>query len=127
MSLVPGVWAQMAAEWRNLQNLLGLVHIALGLLTVVAAPFAVAGVSLVLLDAGAAGSALPLGALLVRGGAVVFAGVSLVVAGHAASRAFQLRLMDARLRRFDVILLLGWGLWAGGIWIAVGNSFASPA
>lgn len=126
MSIVPDVWSQMAAERNRFQNLVGLVHIALGLLTIVSAPVVVAVVALVLLDAGAGQSTLPVAPLLVRGGAIVFAGAALVVAGHTGSIAFQMKLMGARLRRYDLIFYMGWFLWAGGLYLALGNSFASP-
>lgn len=125
MRLVPDVWAQMAARRKRLQNLLGLVHIALGLLTIVSAPVVVAGVAFLLLDVGVSRSELPVVLLLARGGAIVSAGVSLVVAGHAASRTVQERVLGFRLTRYDVILYLGWFTWAGAIWVATGNSFDS--
>ncbi|MEF8819251.1 MAG: hypothetical protein V5A15_05330 [Haloarcula sp.] len=126
MPLVPDVWAQMAARWNHLQNRLGLVHIALGLLTIVSAPLAVAVIVALLLETGGSQSARPLVPLFVRGGALVFAGASLVVAGHTASTAFQMWLMGSRLRRYDLLLYVGWFPWAGGVYVALGNSFASP-
>lgn len=81
---------------------------------IVSTPLAVAGVAVLLFGAGVSQSALPLVPLFARGGALVFAGASLVVAGHTASTAFQMGLMSSQLRRHDMILYLGWFLWAGG-------------
>jgi hypothetical protein len=123
MGLVPTAWTHMANE-RGVQNVLALIHIALGLCTTVFGPVAFAGL-VALLASTPVGVGVPVGTLVVRGVAVVVAGVGLTVAGHLASSTVQRRLFGDTVNRYDAILFLGWFWWAGALYVALGNAFGS--